>query len=136
MTPSPTCSTTAAPFVPEQERKPLGAEDAVLRGEIGVADAAGEDAHQRFARSRRVDRELFDHSGLTRFAGDDAAGDDRLVASEFRRFRHGDAPYLEISDHGAIDPQFGRADSTPSRNRYISSGAAHPATRPSWPTLL
>ena len=84
----------ARAFVPKQEGKPLRAEDAVLRGEIGVTDPAGQDAHQRFTRSRRVDGELLDHTGLPRFASDDAASDDRPVAVACRRFRHGAAPYL------------------------------------------
>ena len=84
----------ARALVAEQEGKPLGPKDAVLDGEIGVTDPAGQDAHQRFTRSRRVDGELLDHTGLPRFAGDDTAGHDRPVVVACRRFRHGAAPYL------------------------------------------
>ena len=37
-----------------------------------MADTAGENAHQHFTGSRRIDRELFDHSWLTRHSRDHA----------------------------------------------------------------
>jgi hypothetical protein len=63
----------AAAFVPEQEGKIIGAENAVLRGEIGVADAAGENAHQRFSRSWSGNEKLFDDAWLIWLASDHAS---------------------------------------------------------------
>jgi hypothetical protein len=63
----------------EQEGKGVRAKDTVLCREVGVADATGQDPNQRFARARRVDRELLDYPRLTGFASDNAAGDDRAA---------------------------------------------------------
>ena len=62
----------AAPFMPEQEGKVVGAENAVLGGKVGVAHAAGENANQRFARTGMRNQKFFDHAGLVRCARDDA----------------------------------------------------------------
>ncbi len=63
----------AAALVTEEEGEDVRAEDAVLGGEVGVADAAGEDADQGVVGAEGVDLELFDLTGFAGFPRDDAA---------------------------------------------------------------
>ena len=64
--------------MPEQEGEMLRAEDAVLGGEIGVADAGCHDSYQSLTWTRRVDGELFNLTWFARLPRDHALGCDRV----------------------------------------------------------
>ena len=68
--------------MPEQEWEIVGAEYAVLGGEVGMANTAGQNPHQRFARPGMGDQEVLDNSGFAWLVGDDAARGNRIGHAE------------------------------------------------------
>ncbi len=83
----------ATAFVTEQEGEVVGAEDAVLGGQIGMTHATGENADQGFTWAGMGNEKFFDFTGCSRSAGDNAFGADWIshdaLSFRSRRCRYG-----------------------------------------------